>query len=90
MAFLILMAVMLSTGRYLNLDLISLLPLIILLLVPIAGRGFILGGLQILYKRIQSILQIVQFLLVGVLVAPINLGWTVFFLGPWLLIWCGR
>ncbi len=81
MAFLILMAMMLSTGRYLNLDLISLVPLIILLLVPIAGLGFILGGLQILYKRIQSILQIVQFLLVGVVVAPINLGWTVFLPG---------
>ena len=77
MAFVILLAMMLSTGRFLNLDLISLLPLILLLLLPIAGLGFILGGLQLIYKRIQSILQIIQFLLVGVIAAPIHLGWTV-------------
>ncbi len=76
MAVVILLAMMLSTGRFLNLDLISLFPLVILLLVPISGLGFILGGLQLLYKRIQSILQVVQFLLVGVIVAPIHLGWT--------------
>ncbi len=76
MALVILIAMMLSTGRFLNLDLISLFPLVVLLLIPIAGLGFILGGLQLIYKRIQSILQVVQFLLVGVVAAPLSLGWT--------------
>lgn len=81
MSVVILLAMMLSTGRYLNLDLISLVPLVAMLLIPVAGLGFILGGLQLLYKRIQSILQVVQFLLVGVVAAPIGLGWTQFLPG---------
>lgn len=74
----ILLAMMFSTGRYLNLDLVSLIPLMFLLLLGVVGIGFALGGLQLIFKRIQSYLQIMQFLLVAMVVAPMSLGWTRF------------
>lgn len=72
MVIVILFAMMISTGRYLNLDVLSLLPLVIIMLLGIAGIGFILGGLQLLFKRIQNFLQVVQFLLVGLVAAPVE------------------
>lgn len=75
-AAVILLASILSTGRTVHLNLPSLLPLIFLLLMPIVGLGFTLGGLQLIFKRIQSFLQVVQFLLIGIIAAPISMGWT--------------
>ncbi len=65
-------AIILTTGRSLNLDLVSLLPLLVLTLVGIAGIGFLLGGLALVFKRIQSYLQIIQFALVGLIAAPVG------------------
>lgn len=75
----ILVAVMLTTGRWLNLDLLSLLPLMLITSAAAYGLGFAMGGLALVYKRIQSSFQILQFVLVAFIIAPIGrLAWVKF------------
>ena len=61
---------MLTTGKWLNIDLLSLLPLLTLELICFAGVGFALGGLMLIFKRIDSFMQIVQFVLIFFVAAP--------------------
>ena len=61
---------MLTTGKWLNIDLLSLLPLLTLELICFAGVGFALGGLMLIFKRIDSYMQIVQFVLIFFVAAP--------------------
>ena len=68
--FLVLM--MATTGRWLHLDVVSLLPLILLTLTGVYGIGFAIGGLALVFKRIESFVQIFQFALVGLIAAPID------------------
>jgi ABC-2 type transport system permease protein len=56
---------MATTGTSLNIDIISLLPLVLLALTAVFGLGFFCGGLTLLFKRIQSYLQIGQFALIA-------------------------
>ncbi len=62
--------IMLTTGVYLRLDLVSVLPLLLLGVLPAYGFGFMSAGLALIYKRIQSAFQILQFVFVGFMVAP--------------------
>lgn len=73
---LMVLTMVLVTGQRLNFDLASLLPLFIVFLLPVIGIGFSLGGLQLIFKRVQSILQIIQFALIGAIATPIEFGWT--------------
>lgn len=63
---------MLTTHRYLHFDLVSIVPVLIFTLAPAYGIGFAVGGLALVYKRIQAFFQIVQFVLMGLLVVPVN------------------
>lgn len=76
MAGALLLVMMISTGKYLNLDLISTVPLLLLSLGPAFGIGFAMGGLALIFKRIQSFFQIFQFVFVGFITIP----WHAF---PW-------
>ncbi len=67
---------MLFTGQRLNLDILSLLPVFIAIYVQACGLGFALAGLALIFKRIQSVFQIVTFGVVGLFAVP----WDVF---PW-------
>lgn len=60
---------MATTGTSLNIDIISLLPLILIALMAVSGLGFFCGGITLMYKRIQSYLQIVQFALIALVAA---------------------
>lgn len=66
--FLLLM--MVTTGRWVNLDLVSILPVILVMLLPVLGIGMAMGGLTLLYKRMANTFGIVQFLMVGLISAP--------------------
>lgn len=68
----LLVAMVLTTSRSLHLDLLSIMPLLIITLLGIAGIGFLFGGLTLLFKRVESYLQIVQFLLIGLVAAPVG------------------
>ncbi len=67
---LLLIAMMATTGRWLRVDLVSLIPLLLITLLGAYGVGFALGGLALVFKRIQALFQIMQFVFVGLLVIP--------------------
>ncbi len=66
----VLLLMMVTTGRFLHFDLITLVPLLILTIASGYGIGFITGGLGLVFKKIQAFFQILQFIFVGFIVAP--------------------
>jgi len=66
----VLVAMMATTGRWLALDPLTVVPLAALTMGSAAGLGFAFGGLALVYKRISSVFLIVQFLLLGAINAP--------------------
>lgn len=69
-----LVLLVLTTGQSLNIDLVSLLPPLVLAVASVSGLGFFFGGFTLLFKRIQSYLQIIQFALIGLVAAPISIS----------------
>lgn len=70
----ILLIIMVLTGRYLSFPIVLVLPLATVLMGSY-GLGFIMGGISLLFKRIQQILAIFQFALLFLLTAPTE-EWT--------------
>lgn len=64
--------VMLITGRSLRLDPVSLVPLLVLTLASVGGIGLALGGLTVVFKRIQPLSQFMQLAFIGLLAAPVE------------------
>lgn len=69
---LMLFLMMLSTGRWLHLDILSLVPLILMTLAGIYGVGFAVGGLALVFKRVQAAFQVLQFLWIVLIAAPLD------------------
>jgi len=63
---------MLTTGRWLHIDILTLLILFIPTIGGVYGIGFISGGIALVYKRIQSFFQILQFLMVLFIMIPVE------------------
>lgn len=59
------------TGASLHVDPATIVPVGLLSLGSVVGIGFVMGGLALLYKRIASVLGLVQFALVGFIAAPV-------------------
>ncbi len=74
----LLVIMMATTGQWLNLDFISLIPLLLITILGSYGFGFALGGLALIFKRIQAIFQIFQFVFTGFLVIPQRMPWAKF------------
>ncbi|OPZ62997.1 MAG: hypothetical protein BWY85_01896 [Firmicutes bacterium ADurb.Bin506] len=74
--FVALIAMMLTAGRWLSIDVITLVPLIVISILGAVGVGFVLGGLALVFKRVQSLFQIVQFLFIGTMTMPQRLWWA--------------
>ena len=70
---LLLVLIMATTGTQFNIDIISLLPFMVLAIAGVSGLGFFFGGITLLYKRIQSYLQILQYAIIGLVAAPPNI-----------------
>jgi ABC-2 type transport system permease protein len=73
-----LVAMMATTGRWLNIDLVSLIPLLAITVLGAYGFGFALGGLALIFKRIQALFQIVQFVFMAFLIVPFRVPWAKF------------
>ena len=71
-AAVLLTLMMLTTGTYLNLDLVSVVPLMVTALLSVYGIGFAMGGLALVFKRIQAFFQIFQFVFVAFLALPLD------------------
>lgn len=68
----LLVSMMATTGRWLNIDVVSVLPLLGLTMLGIVGVGFVLAGLAIVFKRVQNALQIHQIAIFALVVAPLD------------------
>jgi ABC-2 type transport system permease protein len=68
---------MLTAGRWLTFDVVTLVPLFIFLLVGMLGVGFMTAGLALIYKQINALLQIAQFAFFALVSVPVTLS-------PWL------
>lgn len=75
----ILFLMMLTTGQWLHVDLLALLPLTVVTVAPAYGFGFVMAGLALVFKRIQNSFQILQFIFVAFVIVPIgNYAWIKF------------
>ncbi|WP_170105241.1 ABC transporter permease [Desmospora activa] len=63
---------MVTTGVYLNTDLISIIPILLLTLFSMFGIGFIVAGICILIKQVDNLLILFQFLLMSFVYIPIE------------------
>lgn len=66
----VLALMMATTGRWLNLDLLSLLPLALVTIAAPYGFGFLMAGLALVFKRIQNAFQILTFSFVACVIVP--------------------
>ena len=63
--------IMLTTGRWLHLDPLSIIPLIAVTLTGVVGLGFAIGGIVIVAKRAQAAAQMIGFAFLLLLAAPV-------------------
>lgn len=68
---------MLTAGQWLTFDVLTLVPLVLLTIVSMLGVGFMVAGLAVVFKQIQSLLQIAQFIFFALVAVPVTLS-------PWL------
>ncbi|OZU87533.1 ABC transporter [Virgibacillus indicus] len=65
---------MLTSGQWLNIDVVTITPILILTLISMFGVGFIIAGISIILKQVQAFLQILQFILMGLTFVPLSLS----------------
>lgn len=63
---------MASTGKWLHIDVFSILPIALLTMGPIVGLSFMMGGLAVVFKKVQSALQILQMAFIACIAVPIS------------------
>jgi len=75
----VLAAMLLMTGTALDLNLLTVVPVATLAIASALGLGFAMGGLGVLYKRINNVVNLLQFALIGLISAPaFDVPWTKF------------
>jgi ABC-2 type transport system permease protein len=70
LTFSILFSIMAITGKWLNMDFASLLPLMLLTIWGVYGFGFAMGGLALVFKQVQAAFQVFQFVWLLFILAP--------------------
>ncbi len=68
---LVMVVILWITGRHLDFSL-AVLPPVLAVLLSTWGLGFVLGGLTLLFKRIQNLLQLSQFFLIFLIMIPVE------------------
>jgi ABC-2 type transport system permease protein len=68
---------MLTAGQWLNLAPLPILLILLPTLLGIIGLGFMAGGLAVVFKQVNALLQIMQFLFLGLAFVPLASA-------PWL------
>lgn len=69
---LIVFPIMVTTGRWLHLDPLSVVPLVVVTLAGVVGVGLALGGVTIVAKRAQAVFQVVGFAFLPLVAAPVD------------------
>lgn len=68
----ILVLMLLTTGRMLAFDLLTVLPLVTLATLSALGFGFVFAGAAVLYKRISNVFSAMTFVLLAFTAAPVG------------------
>jgi ABC-2 type transport system permease protein len=68
--FLVLM--MATTGQWLHLDLLSIVPLLLLATLSVHGVGMAMGGLTLLFKRVGATAAIFQYVFLMLVAVPVE------------------
>ena len=63
---------MATARQWLNLDLMTLLPILLLTVLGMLGVGFMVAGLSLIYKQVDSLLQIAQFVFLALVAVPLS------------------
>lgn len=66
----ILVMMLVTTQRSLSVDIVTIAPIVVLGLLSVVGVGFVFAGLALVYKRVESFSNLMQFGLVGLIAAP--------------------
>jgi ABC-2 type transport system permease protein len=67
-----LFVMMATTGTWLHLDVLSILPILLLTVAGVLGVGFMMGGLTLLYKQTGALLGLMQFGFLALLTMPVK------------------
>lgn len=81
------------TGKWLHLDFFSLIPLMLLTVWGVYGFGFAMGGLALVFKQVQAVFQIFQFIWLLFVMAPSvmdTMPWVKFLPVTWGVELIGR
>ncbi|WP_440770877.1 ABC transporter permease [Natronorubrum sp. DTA28] len=65
-----LVLMLVTTGRTVSFDVASVLPIVLLTLLTAIGLGYVFAGLALIYKQLSNLSEISQFLLIGLIAAP--------------------
>ena len=60
------------SGEWLHLDVLTLVPLVALLLVQMFGVGLLVGGASVVFKKIVSLANLMQFVFLALISLPIH------------------
>lgn len=63
---------MMITGQWLNIDVVTIMPILILTLMSMFGVGFMIAGISIIFKQVQAFLQVLQFILAFLTFIPLS------------------
>jgi ABC-2 type transport system permease protein len=63
---------MATARQWLNLDLITLAPILALTIFGMLGVGFMVAGLSLIFKQVDSLLQIAQFVFLALVAVPLS------------------
>lgn len=74
---LMLLLSMATARQWLNLDLLTLAPVLLLTVVSMLGVGFMVAGLSLIFKQVEAFLQIAQFIFLALVAVPLTAA-------PWL------
>jgi ABC-2 type transport system permease protein len=69
---LLLVLMMATTGRWLHLDVVSLVPLLLLSMLAVQGVGFAMGGLTLVFKRIGATFTVFQYIFLTLVAVPLD------------------
>jgi len=77
----LMMLSMLTAGQWLTVDLATLLLVLPPTFLAVMGLGFMVAGLTIVFKQVSSVLQLLQFVLMGIAFVPLT-AFPLFELAP--------
>nr|WP_249310669.1 ABC transporter permease [Bacillus sp. FJAT-49736] len=65
---------MLVTNTWLNIDIVSILPILIFTVISMFGVSFMIAGMAIIIKQVNAFLQVLQFILMALTFFPMSLS----------------